>query len=52
MTVKSIMSSEVITIKPKDTVADALIIMCENQVHNIPVSNPKVLKSMPRIAAS
>ena len=37
MTTKSIMSTDVITVKPTDTVAEVLMMMCENQVHNIPV---------------
>ena len=37
MTTKSIMSTDIITVKPTDTVAEVLMIMCENQVHNIPV---------------
>lgn len=37
MTAKSIMSTDIVTIKPTDKVADALLLMCEKQVHNIPV---------------
>ncbi len=37
MTVKTIMSSELVTITPDVTVADALLLMSRRQVHNVPV---------------
>jgi CBS domain-containing protein len=39
MTTKSIMSSEVYTISPDVTVAEAVLIMAKNKVHNLPVVN-------------
>ena len=43
MTAKSIMSTDIETLKPDDLVADALLIMCEKQVHNLPVVDDKGL---------
>ena len=37
MTVKSIMTANVVTLKPADTVADGLVLMCREGIHNIPV---------------
>ena len=47
MTAKSIMSTDVITVKPTDTVAEALMVMCENQVHNIPVLDCSACAGLP-----
>ena len=37
MTTKAIMSTDLVTVHCESTVADALLLMCENQVHNVPV---------------
>jgi len=37
MTVQSIMSTDIQTLKPDDRVADALVTMCREQIHNMPV---------------
>lgn len=37
MTTTTIMSTDVITLKPDDTIMSALKLMCTDSVHNIPV---------------
>jgi len=37
MTVLNLMSTDVVTLKPDDSIATALKLMCENSVHNLPV---------------
>ena len=37
MTVESLMSSDLVTVSPDDTVADALLTMSRHKVHNVPV---------------
>ncbi|MCN4145138.1 MAG: CBS domain-containing protein [Thiohalomonas sp.] len=37
MTATTIMSTNVVTLKPDDTIADALQLMCKHAVHNLPV---------------
>lgn len=37
MTAITIMSTDVVTLKPDDSITTALKLMCENSVHNIPV---------------
>lgn len=37
MTTKSIMSTDIVTVQPTDTVAEVLMLMCREQIHNIPV---------------
>jgi len=37
MTVTNLMSTDVVAIKPDDTITTALKLMCENSVHNLPV---------------
>ncbi|NOQ78750.1 MAG: CBS domain-containing protein [Gammaproteobacteria bacterium] len=37
MTATTIMSTNVVTLKPDDTIADALQLMCKHTVHNLPV---------------
>lgn len=39
MSAKKIMSAEIHTLASSDTVANAIALMCEKQVHNIPVVN-------------
>jgi len=41
MTTKSIMTSHLFTLKPDDTVADAIGLMYQKRVHNLPVINKK-----------
>jgi CBS-domain-containing membrane protein len=37
MTAKTIMSTDVVTLKPDDSITTALQLMCEHSVHNLPV---------------
>ena len=37
MTAKKIMSTNVVTLRPGNTVMEALELMCSNQIHNVPV---------------
>lgn len=37
MTATTIMSTDIITLKPDDTIATALQLMCQHTVHNLPV---------------
>jgi CBS domain-containing protein len=37
MTVTNLMSIDVVTLKPDDSITTALKLMCENSVHNLPV---------------
>ena len=41
MTAKTLMSNQVVTLKPDDTVAEGLLMMRERNVHNIPVVDEK-----------
>jgi len=37
MTASTIMSTDIVTLKPDDTISDALQLMCKHAVHNLPV---------------
>ena len=37
MTAKTLMTTDIVTVKPTASVAEVLMIMCEKRVHNIPV---------------
>lgn len=37
MTTKSIMSTDIVTVRPTDSVAEVLMLMCRKKIHNIPV---------------